>query len=68
MPKSMLRAVDPFVGIWKVNAAMSELEGLGLKSGAIYCESLGNGIKSAFEGVDIEGKLFNVNKNFLRKK
>jgi len=51
-----------------VNAAMNELEGLGLKSGAIYCESLGNGIKSAFEGVDIEGKLFNVNKNFLRKK
>jgi hypothetical protein len=45
---------DPFVGTWKVNLAKSKLEGLGLKSGAIYCERLGNGIKSGFEGVDIE--------------
>ena len=51
-------AADPFVGTWKVNVAKSKLEGLGLKSGAIYCESLGNGIKSGFEGVDIEGKPF----------
>jgi len=51
-------ATDPFVGRWKVNLAKSKLEGLGLKSGAIYCESLGNGIKSGFEGVDIEGKPF----------
>jgi len=58
MRKAMLRADDPFVGTWKVNTAKSELEGLGLKSGAIYCEILGNGIKSGFEGVDIEGKPF----------
>ena len=56
LPEAM--ATDPFVGTWKVNLAKSKLEGLGLKSGAIYCESLGNGIKSGFEGVDIEGKPF----------
>ncbi len=51
-------ATDPFVGTWNVNLAKSKLEGLGLKSGGIYCESLGNGIRSGFEGVDIEGKPF----------
>jgi steroid delta-isomerase-like uncharacterized protein len=54
LPEAM--ATDPFVGTWKVNLAKSKLEGLGLKSGTIYCEILGNGIKSGFEGVDIEGK------------
>jgi hypothetical protein len=56
MRKAMLRADDPFVGTWKVNTTKSELEGLGLKSGAIYCEILGDGIKSGFEGVDVAGK------------
>jgi hypothetical protein len=56
MRKAMLRAADPFVGTWKVNTAKSQLEGLGLKSGAIYCEILDNIIKSGFEGVDAEGK------------
>jgi hypothetical protein len=51
-------AADPFVGAWKVNVAKSKLEGLGLKSGAIYCEILGNGIKSGFEGLDVAGKPF----------
>jgi hypothetical protein len=56
--KTMLRAADPFIGTWKVNAAKSKLEGLGLKSGVTYCEIMSNGIKSGFEGVNIEGKTF----------
>ena len=63
MRKAMLRAADPFVGTWKVNVAKSKLAGLALvqrlvESGTIKVESLDNGIKSTFEGVDAEGKAF----------
>ena len=59
---STLWAADPFVGTWKLNVAMSKASDPSVmpKSEISKWEGLDNGMKATVEGVDAEGKAYQI--------